>query len=652
MAKAIRNIGIFAHADAGKTTITENFLFACGKIKLLGSVDKGTTQTDYLKVEKERGISVRSSYTSFEYKDSRINLIDTPGHIDFSADLERSLRITDAAILVISAAEGVQAHTETIWNGLKEKNIPIIIFINKIDRSGADFQIVIEEIEKELTPSLAVINEAINEGDNNASIQSIWNTEILNEKTLETLSETNDDILEHYLDGKAIDFEKADNALIQSVADAKIYPLLTGSAKNSIGIRELLEAVIRYFPISEGKEEDPLSALVFGISHDKTFGKTAYVRVFNGQINKRELIYNYTRKTEEKITQVRKTFAGSYQDIGFVSAGDIASLSGLKDAQVGDILGQTSEFIPEDISLKTALLTVQVKPEQEKDFADLAYALQDLSKEDPGLDFDRLKDEKELHLKIMGRIQMQVLESVLEDRFDIKAKFEEPTIIYKETPSKNGEGFVKYWMPKPCWAVLTFKIEAGERGSGVEYFSDISVDKVHQKYQNEVERTIPESLKQGIKGWEVTDIKITLIDGEDHQIHSRPGDFVIAAPMGIMNGLLNTGTTLLEPMVSFKISAPEEFLGKIAGDITQMRGKFESPEIENEKFILTGIMPLATSLEYPVILSSRSGGKAKISTKFHSYQECSDEDGSIRKFKGISPLDTAKYILKARKALQ
>lgn len=652
MAKSIRNIGIFAHADAGKTTITENFLLACGKIKLLGSVDKGTTQTDYLKVEKERGISVRSSYTSFEYKGSRVNLIDTPGHIDFSADLERSLRITDAAILVISAVEGVQAHTETIWNGLKEKNIPVILFINKIDRSGADSQIVIEEIEKELTSSLAVINEAINEGDNNASIQSIWNKEILNEKTLETLSETNDDILEQYLEGKTIDFGKADNALIQAVTDANIYPLLTGSAKNSIGITELLEAVIRYFPISEGKEEDPLSALVFGISHDKTFGKTSYVRVFNGQINNRELIYNYTRKKEEKITQVRKTFAGSYEDIGTVKAGDIAGLSGLKNAQVGDILGQTSVHIPKDISLKTALLTVQVKPEQEKDYADLAYALQDLSKEEPGLDFEWLKDDKELHVKIMGRIQMQILESILEDRFNIKANFEEPTVIYKETPSKSGEGFVRYWMPKPCWAILKFKIEPGDRGSGLKYFSELSVDDVHQKYQNEVERTIPESLKQGIKGREVTDIKITLIDGEDHQIHSRPGDFVVATPMGIMKGLVNTGTTLLEPMISFKITAPEGFLGKIAGDITQMRGKFESPEIVNEKFILIGIMPLATSLEYPIKLSSRSGGKAKISTKFHSYQECSDEDGSIREFKGISPLDTAKYILKARKALQ
>jgi ribosomal protection tetracycline resistance protein len=199
---------------------------------------------------------------------------------------------------------------------------------------------------------------------------------------------------------------------------------------------------------------------------------------------------------------------------------------------------------------------------------------------------------------------------------------------------------------------MKFLIEPGERGSGVVYESKISVDDVHQKYQNEVERTIPNALKQGIKGWEVTDLKITLIEGEDHEIHSRPGDFIVATPMGIINGLVNTGTTLLEPLISFKISATEDLLGAITSDITQMRGAFDSPEMENGKFNLTGILPVSTSLDFPVRLSSRSGGKAKISTKFYGYQECADELGQIREYKGISPLDTSKWILKARKALQ
>ena len=652
MHKSIRNIGIFAHADAGKTTLTEHFLFESGKIKTLGNVDAGTTQSDFSEAEKLRGISVRSSYTSFVWKDVQINLIDTPGHVDFSAEAERSIRISDAAVLIISAVEGVQAHTETIWNALKERHIPVIFFINKIDRAGADTQLVIEEIEKELTQSTAILQVAGNEGEANASIKSVWNETGLNEKTLEHLAEYDEELLDLYLDEKEIEFEKADFSLKRAVGNADIFPILIGSAKYSTGIKELLNALVHYFPEQKQMSEKNLSALVFAISHDKISGKIAHVRIFDGAINNREVVKNHTRNIEEKVTQVRKYFADSYEDIGTVSAGDIAGICGFKHAEVGDILGSPSEKIPENISLKTPLYTVQVKPVQEKDFAKLAYALQDLSSEDPNLDFVWFKEEKELYTNIMGFMQMQILESILENRFNIQAKFEEPTVIYKETPSKSGEGFVRYWMPKPCWAILKFKIEPGEAGSGIVYQSDISVDDVQQKYQNEVKRTIPEALKQGIKGWEVTDIKISLIEGEDHQIHSRSGDFAIATPMGIMDGLKNTGTTLLEPFISFKISAPEELLGKIAGDITQMKGRFNSPEIKNGKFILEGIMPLSASSDYPVKLSSRSGGKAKISVKFHSYQACKDENEHIREYKGISPLDTAKYILKVRKALQ
>ncbi|NOZ34671.1 MAG: TetM/TetW/TetO/TetS family tetracycline resistance ribosomal protection protein [Chlorobi bacterium] len=652
MNKSIINLGIFAHVDAGKTTVTENFLFICGNTKTIGSVDKGTAQSDFLTVEKARRISVKSSYTSLEYQHTQINLIDTPGHVDFTADIERSMRIIDSAILVISAVEGVQAHTETILEGLKQRHIPVIIFINKIDRIGSDYISVINEIEEELKLSPAVLQKAVNEENNQVTIQSVWNSEYLIEETLEKLAECNDYILEDFLDNKNIDFNKADNALKQAVERNCICPVLIGSAKNSVGTTELLDAVINYFPAFKSNNEEDLSALVFDISYDRIMGKIAHTKIFSGNIKNRDFIYNYSKKTEHKIIQVRRTFANSFKDIGIAGVGDVIGLCGLENVETGDILGEPSEEVPKKICLKTPLLTVQVKAENEKDYADLAYALQKLSKEDPSLNFDRLNDEKELQVKIMGKIQTEILESILEDRFNIKAKFENPTVIYKETPSKAGEGFVRYWMPKPCWAIMKFKIEPAERGSGVEYNSTISVDDVQQKYQNEVERTVPEALKQGIKGWEVTDIKITLIEGEDHQVHSNSGDFVVATPIGIMAGLKEIGTTLLEPIVSFKISASEDLLGKVASDITKMRGNFNSPDIENGKFILTGTMPLATSLNYPVKLSSRSGGKAKISTKFHSYETCTDEQGVIRKYKGINPLDTAKYILKARKAIQ
>ncbi|MEI8202372.1 MAG: translation factor GTPase family protein [Bacteroidota bacterium] len=648
----IRNIAILAHADAGKTTLTEHFLFASGATKKLGSVDNGTAQTDSLNVEKERGISVRSANTSFVWQDTQINLIDTPGHVDFSSDVERILRIIDGAILMISAVEGVQAHSETLFNALQAKQIPTLIFINKIDRVGANTENVLAEIHKELTQKTIVLQQTSNEGENDANILSCWNPSAMNENLIETLASTDDFLLDKYLNAQTIGFDEANSCLVKAVQACELFPVLMGSAKNEIGIEELLNAIIQYLPAPIGDLSHDLSALVYRIEYDKSIGKIAHVRIFDGRISNREVVNNSSRGVQEKVTRIRKLINGKYEDVQQATAGDVVGICGFSEAQTGDVLGNTTESILQDISLRTPLLTVQLKAANDKDYAALAAALQELNAEDPSLDFQWMKDEKELHVKIMGWLQMEVLERIIEDRFQIKAKFENPTVIYKETPSTIAEGYVRYWMPKPCWAIMKFRIEPAERGSGVKYESKIGVNDVLQKYQNEVERTIPVALQQGIKGWEVTDIKITLIEGEDHEMHTHPGDFVVATPMGIMDGLQNSGTILLEPMIAFKISATEELLGAITSDITQMRGSFESPTMENGRFVLKGIMPLATSIDYPVKLSSRSGGKAKISTQFHSYRDCTDEQGVIREFKGISPLDTAKYILKARKALQ
>lgn len=651
MQQQIRNVGILAHVDAGKTTITENFLYLSGQIKKLGSVDDGTTQTDFLDVERERGITVLSSNTSFDWDGFKINLIDTPGHVDFSSDVERVLRVMDCAVMVISAVEGVQAHTETLWNALQDRKIPTILFINKIDRVGADVELVISEIRKDLTNNLAILSEVKNEATPEANVSFLWNNEGLSETLIESIANVDEEILDLYLNEHEFSFGELDDAIKRIINSCKLYPVLMGSAKKSIGVRELLNAVVHYLPGPIADESKALSGLVYKLSHDKTMGQVSHVKVFNGQIKNRELIYNASQEKEEKVTQVRKLISNKFEDIGEVFAGDIAGICGLQ-AKVGDVLGEFSDVLPKDISLKAPLLTVQVKAENDKDYPALAEALQELSKEDPTLDFEWLREDKELHVKIMGWIQIEIIEKILENRFGIAAKFDDPTVIYKETPSKIGDGFVRYWMPKPCWAIMKFRIEPGELGSGVVYESKISVDNVQQKYQNEVERTIPNALKQGIKGWEVTDLKITLIEGEDHQVHSNPGDFVVATPMGIMDGLTNTDTTLLEPLISYKISATEDLLGAITSDITQMRGIFESPEMENGKFILCGILPVSTSLDFPVRLSSRSGGKAKISTKFYGYQKCTDVLGQTREYKGISPLDTSKWILKARKALQ
>jgi ribosomal protection tetracycline resistance protein len=652
MSGSKRNIAILAHADAGKTSITEQLLFLGGVIKQAGSVDNGTALSDFLPVERERGISVHSAHVSVPWKNSIVNLVDTPGHVDFSADVQRILRIIDGAVLVISAVEGVQAHTMALWSALQSSGIPVIVFINKIDRVGADIGRVLAEMKHELKISPLCLQECRDEGELNVSVNSCWNESGMNQEIVETIVATDEALLEHYLGTNSLSFSELDSHLIKLVQSRNATPLLFGSAKYGIGLEELLNAIVKYFPPPSGDPDNPLSALVFGIEHDRVMGKVALVKILEGRISNRDLIFNASRKTEEKVTQVRKIQAGRFEDAGNVKAGDLAGLCGLASSQVGDILGIHIPGILPEVKIQQPLLIVQVKAANEKDYPALAAALQELAEEDPALEFEWFREEAELQLKLMGWIQMEVIGKILLDRFSIQADFENPTVIYKETPTIAAEGFARYWMPKPCWAIVKFRIEPGQRGSGITYSSNVGVNDVSQKYQNEIERSMEGALKQGIKGWEVTDLKITLIEGEDHEMHSRPGDFIIATPMGIMDGLVNSGTTLLEPLLAFRINAVEDLLGPVTSDITRMRGSFESPVMDNGRFTLNGVFPVATSLDYPVKLSSRSGGKARISTNFYGYSECPDELGIIRPFKGISPLDTAKYILKARKALQ
>ncbi|PWJ41811.1 GTP-binding protein [Sediminitomix flava] len=646
MSKNIRNIGILAHVDAGKTTLTENFLYHSGAVKQLGSVDQGTAKTDSLAIEKERGISVKAAFTSFEWKNTQINLIDTPGHIDFSSEVERTIRALDGAILLVSAVEGIQAHTETIWEALKAQKIPTLIWINKIDRAGADIDKVLADIEKELKVPFISLHDCDGEGDKDVVLKLCPKDDTY----IESLANIDDLIMEKYLEGEAISENELENALKKGISETAILPVMLGSAKLSLGIEELLDAVINYLP-SPQIENKGFSALVYAVHHDDR-GKVANVKIFDGQLKNRDVVYNATQGLEEKVHQMKKNVAGKTSDIQELGAGDIAAVYGLSEVKVGDILGESNAEIPKEVKLQAPLLTIQVKPKAEKDLASLVQAMNVLAAEDPNLEFDWLAEEREVHIKIMGKIQIEILEQMLLDRFNLEVSFEDPIVIYKETPSGVGEGYERYTMPKPCWAVCRFLIEPLERGSGVQYESKVGVNDILIRYQQEVERTIPLALSQGIKGWEVTDVKITLIEGEDHVMHSRAGDFVTCTPMGIMKGLDEIGTTLLEPILSFKIVAPEELLGTISSDIIQMRGSFGSPEIIDGKFILEGTYPVATSLDYPVTLSSKSGGKAKLSTKFHSYQACEDDLGVIREFKGISPLDRSKYILKARNALQ
>lgn len=643
MKKVFINIGILAHVDAGKTTITERMLELSGRIKAAGSVDKGTSVTDSMEVEKERGISVRSASVSLEWNNTTINIIDTPGHIDFSAEVDRSLLALDCAVLVISAVEGVQAHTENLWYALEKLNIPVLMFINKTDRAGADVDAVLKELEKELSRDIILLKD-------------FSESKTISEDIVEQIASSDDMLTEKYLNGENISFSELQAALITGVRNRRLFPVLSGSAKLNEGIKELLESITSIMPEALTKSSE-LSGIVYKLEYDPQFGKMASVRLFGGSIRNRDLITYGLQAKENKVTQIKKSYSGKLETLDVLQAGDTAMICGLEDVIAGDIIGSDPELLKrlelcKYTGLSDPLLTVRLEPEKDSDLSALVAAVKELSDEDPALSFVWLKDERELHIKIMGKIQLEILETVFRQRFNLNVTFGDPIVIYKETPAKKGEGYEEYTLPKPCWAVVRFEIEPLERGSGVIYESKVGVDKIAAKYQNEIEATIDEALAQGIYGWQVTDLKITLIGEEDHVIHSRPGDFILATKLAMMDGLTNTGCKLLEPVLSFRISAPEEASGKIISSLIAIRAEIGSPENVDGKIVIDGKIPVATSLDYLNTLNSITGGKGKYITHFHGYQEVPLELGKTIEYRGVSPKDRSKYILKHRGAIK
>lgn len=658
----IRNIGIFAHVDAGKTTTTEQILFHSGRIRALGSVDAGTAQTDWLEVERARGISVRAASTRFEWKGVTVNLVDTPGHVDFLSEVERSLRVMDGAVLVVSAVEGVQAQTEAIWHALRERDIPTLLYVNKMDRIGADAWRTLQQIKRLLSVAAAPVQTPIGAEDSfggsvtlllaEGSAASSAEAERFKQLLVEAVAEQDEALLERYLETGGLSEGELAAALEAMARRGELYPVLFGASSKGIGIEPLMDAMTALLPppMTGGEPDGPISGVVFRIERDPVMGRVAYVRLYGGTIRNRDSVSNATRGVDEKVTQIRKIDGRRSEDVGVLAAGDIAAVCGWTQAKIGDVIG-SAEYVPGETRMAVPLLTVQARWKNEAEYTAVVAALHELADEDPLLDLQWLQEQRELHVKVMGPIQVEVLTHMLSSRFGLAVEFDAPSVIYKETPAQAGEGFIAYTMPKPCWAILRFRIEPGERGSGLVYKSLARAERLLESYQNEVARRVPEALRQGLFGWEVTDLKVTLLEGEHHVWHTHPLDFAVATPMGIMDGLSKTGVKLLEPIVSFRISAPEEAGGKLMNELIQMRGEFDAPQVRGERMELEGLLPVATSLDFPARFGSLTKGRGVMSTFFAGYRECPPDLQAERARVGVNPLDQSKYILYVRKAL-
>ena len=636
--RQIRNIGIFAHVDAGKTTLSEQILSRAGVIRSIGSVDSGTAHTDRLPVERRRGISVKATCVSFDYRDVRINLIDAPGHVDFSAEVERSMWALDGAVLVVCAVEGVQPQTEVLFEAMSKQNIPVLFFINKADRESADTAQVTAQIKRLLTPK-AVIASDISE-------------------VCEFVCESSDELLERYLNGEQFSESFVREKLAGLTHKNLAYPVFCGSALKNDGVGELLDGIVSFLPAPA--EEEELCGVVFAAQQDKNLGRGLWVRLYGGSLEARGIVglssgidpaTGEEKREQRKITQI---YDAALSPSGKISAGEIGVVYGLGDVQIGQILGDAGR-LPREMEagkLRAPLITVQVIPSEPDKMQELRLACEVLSGEDPLLQVQYIRAFNELHLRVMGTIQLEIIEELLDSRFGLRVSFGAPAIVYKETISSRSEGYVAYTWPKPCWAVLRFEIEPAERGSGVTFSSEVPLAKIMARYQHQVEQAIPLALNQGRLGWQVTDVNIKLVDGNHHLIHTHPLDFIVATPMGIQDGLEKGGSTLLEPILAAKFILPSEYVGRVMSDVVAMRGEVLDSEHDGDRVVLNALIPVQSSLDYSTELAMFTSGRGAMSVRLHGYRECPLELGATAKRRSVDPLDTSKYILAARSALE
>ena len=646
----IFNIGILAHVDAGKTTLTEQALYACGALRRAGSVDEANTRTDWLPVERSRGISVRSAQVNLLWHGNRIQLLDTPGHFDFAGEVERSLLALDAAVLMVSAVEGVQAHTENLWRALTAAAMPRIVFINKLDRAGSDGAGVLTQLKAQFGGDFLPLNAIYAEGGRDCRVGAMQDWE---EEACAVLAEHDDALAERWLAGETVPRAELLRIARRQTMDCLVTPVVFGCAKLGLGVEALLDAVTGLLPDALSRRTRGLSGLVYKVEHDPDHGLVAHVRLYGGTLAPRDTLSLHdlsgNARGDGKIALLRRFDGAKHQDLPKASAGDIAALYGLEQARVGDYFGQRPPV--GEFSLANPFFRVKAEPERPELLTRLVSALRELSEEEPLIDCRWENTEREIDLNITGQIQLEVIAALLQERYGLVARFSPPTVIYKETPAQAAEGFAAYTMPKPCWAIVRFLFEPLPTGSGVEYDPGrVPHNELFYKYQEHIRTSFYDCLKQGQLGWEVTDMRVTLTGGGHHTIHTHPLDFFVATPMAFANGLAAAGERLLEPLLAVRIRAGEELMGRVISDITQMRGEFDTPVLHGGNFTLECRLPVATCMDYPARLAGLSGGRAAFYSRFDRYQLCPPGEGRTAPYRGVNPIDRSKWILFKRGA--
>ena len=666
----VRNIGFIAHIDAGKTTVTERVLYFTGETYKIGDIDDGTTVMDFMSLERERGITIGSAATNAFWNDHQVNIIDTPGHVDFTAEVQRSLRVLDGGVVVLESVSGVQPQSETVWRQANDYGVPRMIFVNKMDRLGADFDYAVKTVHDRLGANAVPIQIPIGaESEFKGMIDLIErkafvydiedavehkvidvpdeykeNVEKFRNELIEKIAETDEALMDKFLEDKEISIDEMKLALRKAVISLKIYPVLCGSALRHRGVHPLLDAVIDYLPSpvdvpsikgtdpsDESIElerkptaEEPFSALVFKVVTDQHVGRLVYLRIYSGILESGSNVYNSSTRTRERAGRLMKMHADSREEIKQASAGEIVAAIGLKDALTGNTLcDQSKPLLLESINFPDPVLSVAIEPKTRADQDKMGESLARLVGEDPTLQTWTDEESGQTVLAGMGELHLDVIVERMKREFSIEAIQGAPKVAYRETISKISEKqgkFIRQSGGRGQYGDCTLRVEPLEPGSGLIFESEITGATLPTEYYRPIESGFREAAQSGtIAGYPVVDLKVILTDGSHHDVDSSEMAFKIAGSMAFKSAMASSAPHLLEPIMKIEIVTPDEFLGDCLGDLNSRRAQILKMEQQGNSQAVSAFVPLAETFQYATILRSLTTGRASFSMELDHY---------------------------------
>lgn len=667
----VRNIGIAAHIDAGKTTTSERILFFTGLSHKLGEVHDGAATMDWMEQEKERGITITSAATTAYWKEHQINLIDTPGHVDFTIEVERSMRVLDGAVSVFCSVGGVQPQSETVWRQANKYGVPRIVFVNKMDRIGANFFNVEEQIKNRLKANPVPIQIPIGAEDNFKGVIDlvrmkayVWEDESkpttyvekeipaelvekANEyrnKLVEAVSETDDSLMEKFFSGEELTEEEIKKGIKAGCLRMTMTPMLCGTAFKNKGIQPLLDAVVDYLPAPDeieaikGQYEDgqevlvestdngEFAALAFKIMTDPFVGQLTFIRVYRGELESGSYAYNTVQSNKERIGRLLKMHSNKREEIKVLHAGEIGAVVGLKNTLTGDTLAsEKDKVILEKMDFPEPVISVAVEPKTKADQEKMALALQKLAQEDPSFRVGTDEESGQTIISGMGELHLEIIVDRMLREFKVDAEVGQPQVAYRETIRKTVEQEYKYAKQsggRGQYGHVFLRLEPLEPGSGYEFVNDIKGGVVPKEYIPAVDKGCKEALQNGVlAGYPVEDVKVTLFDGSYHEVDSSEMAFKLAASMGFKEGARKAGAVILEPMMKVEVETPEDYMGDVIGDLNKRRGQISSMDERSGNKIVTAFCPLAEMFGYSTDLRSQTQGRATYSMEFDHYEE-------------------------------